>query len=66
MVLCRKSRTVSIFKKDLSLIGNAVEESLRLTSPVKAYCRTSAKDTEVSGVTIEEEKNTVRIRISQY
>ena len=41
-------------KDDKSLVGNAVEESLRLTSPVKAFCRTSAIDTEVSGVVIEE------------
>ena len=41
-------------KNNKSLAGNAVEESLRLTSPVKAFCRTSAVETEVSGVTIEE------------
>ena len=41
-------------KNNKSLAGNAVEESLRLTSPVKAFCRTSAEETEVSGVTIEE------------
>ena len=39
---------------DKSLVGNAVEASLRLTSPLKAFCHTSATDTEVSGVTIEE------------
>ena len=43
-----------LVKDNKSLVGNAVEESLRLTSPVKAFCRTSATDTEVSGVTIEE------------
>ncbi len=43
-----------LVKDNKSLVGNAVEESLRLTSPVKAFCRTSAIDTEVSGVTIEE------------
>ncbi|MDC3090481.1 cytochrome P450 [Paracoccaceae bacterium] len=43
-----------LVKDDKSLVGNAVEESLRLTSPVKAFCRTSAVETEVSGVTIEE------------
>jgi cytochrome P450 len=43
-----------LVKDDKSLIGNAVEESLRLTSPVKAFCRRSAIDTEVSGVVIEE------------
>ena len=41
-------------KNNKSLVGNAVEESLRLTSPVKAFCRTSDVKTEVSGVTIEE------------
>jgi cytochrome P450 len=43
-----------LVKDDKSLVGNAVEESLRLTSPVKAFCRTSAIDTDVSGVVIEE------------
>ena len=43
-----------LVKDNKSLVGNAVEESLRLTSPVKAFCRTSAIDTEVSGVVIEE------------
>ena len=41
-------------KNDKSLVTNAVEESLRLTSPVKAFCRTSAVETEVSGIAIEE------------
>ena len=43
-----------LVKDDKSLVGNAVEESLRLTSPVKAFCRTSAIETEVSGIAIEE------------
>ena len=43
-----------LVKDDKSLVGNAVEESLRLTSPVKAFCRTSAVETEVSGIAIEE------------
>ena len=43
-----------LVKHDKSLVGNAVEESLRLTSPVKAFCRTSATDTEVSSIAIEE------------
>jgi len=41
-------------KNDKLLVGNAVEEALRLTSPVKAFCRTSTKEAEVSGVVIEE------------
>ena len=43
-----------LVKNDKSLVGNAVEESLRLTSPVKAFCRTSAIETKVSGIAIEE------------
>ncbi len=52
--LAENPEQFQLVKNDTSLVGNAVEESLRLTSPVKAFCRTSAADTEVSGVTIEE------------
>ena len=52
--LAENPEQFQLVKNDKSLVGNAVEESLRLTSPVKAFCRTSAIDTEVSGVTIEE------------
>ena len=52
--LAENSEQFQLIKNNKSLVGNAVEESLRLTSPVKAFCRTSATDTEVSGVTIEE------------
>ena len=52
--LAENPEQFQLVKNDKSLVGNAVEESLRLTSPVKAFCRTSATDTEVSGVTIEE------------
>ena len=41
-------------KSDKTLVNNAVEEALRLTSPVKAFCRTSSVNTEVSGIKIEE------------
>jgi hypothetical protein len=41
-------------KAEQNLVNNAVEESLRLTSPVKAFCRTSSVNTEVSGIKIEE------------
>ena len=34
---------------DPSLVHNAVEQSLRLYSPVTALCRTAAEDTEVNG-----------------
>ncbi|MEX0340352.1 MAG: cytochrome P450 [Arenibacterium sp.] len=39
---------------DPSLALAAFEETLRFTSPVQAFCRTAACDTEVSGVKIEE------------
>ncbi len=52
--LAENPEQFQLVKNDTSLVGNAVEESLRLTSPVKSFCRTSATDTEVSGVTIEE------------
>ena len=51
--LAENPEQFQLVKNDKSLVGNAVEESLRLTSPVKAFCRTSATF-EVSGVTIEE------------
>ena len=41
-------------KEDPSLALAAFEETLRLTSPVQAFCRTANVDTEVSGVAIEE------------
>ena len=34
---------------DPSLVHNAVEQSLRLYSPVTALCRTAAEDTDVNG-----------------
>ena len=37
---------------DPSLVHNAVEQSLRLYSPVTALCRTAAQDTEVNGQSI--------------
>ena len=41
-------------KEDPSLALAAFEETLRLTSPVQAFCRTANVDTEVSGIMIEE------------
>lgn len=43
-----------LLKEDPSLALAAFEETLRLTSPVQAFCRTANVDTEVSGITIEE------------
>lgn len=39
-------------KDNPQLARNALEETLRLTSPVHTFCRTVASDTEVSGVTL--------------
>jgi cytochrome P450 family 142 subfamily A polypeptide 1 len=39
---------------DPSLIPDAIEEMLRLTSPVLSFQRTATEDTELSGVTIRE------------
>lgn len=39
-------------REDPRLARNALEETLRLTSPVHTFCRTVAADTEVSGVSI--------------
>lgn len=41
-------------RSDPSLALTAFEETLRYTSPVQAFCRTAARDTEVSGISIEE------------
>jgi cytochrome P450 len=39
---------------DPSLMGTAVDEMIRWTSPVKHFMRTAARDYELSGVTIKE------------
>ena len=41
-------------KDDPSLARSAFEETMRFTSPVAAFCRTAAADTEVAGVPIQE------------
>lgn len=41
-------------RSDPNLALAAFEETLRYTSPVQAFCRTAATDTEVAGVAIEE------------
>lgn len=41
-------------KADPGLVKPAVEEMLRVTSPVHSFCRTAAGDTEVAGVQIAE------------
>ncbi|ORB66788.1 cytochrome P450 [Mycolicibacterium tusciae] len=39
-------------RKDPGLMGTAVEEMIRWTTPVKEFMRTAAKDTEIRGVPI--------------
>src|SRR5581483_2847921 len=41
-------------RADLKLARNAFEEALRLTSPVHTFCRTTAANTAVAGVELEE------------
>ncbi|MBF9033346.1 cytochrome P450 [Rhodobacterales bacterium HKCCE2091] len=41
-------------KADPSLTRPAFEEVLRYTSPVHTFCRTSGRDTEISGIPVEE------------
>ncbi len=43
-----------LLRSDPDLALSAFEETLRYTSPVQAFCRTAAEDTEVAGVAIEE------------
>lgn len=54
--LSRHPHEFERLKEDASLIRPAFEEVLRYTSPVHAFCRTAAVDTEVAGIAIE--KNT--------
>jgi cytochrome P450 family 142 subfamily A polypeptide 1 len=46
---------------DPSLIPNAVEEALRLTSPVLSFLRTATRDTELRGVPIKEGQQVLMI-----
>ncbi len=41
-------------RADPSLARNAFEETMRLTSPVHAFCRTAGVTTEVAGIRLEE------------
>lgn len=44
----------ALLRADPGLAGAAFEETLRVTSPVSAFCRTAGADTMVSGVDIPE------------
>ncbi|MGG7566051.1 cytochrome P450 [Rhodovulum sp. DZ06] len=41
-------------KADPSLVRPAIEEALRLTSPVHTFCRTAGQDTEIAGIPVRE------------
>jgi cytochrome P450 len=41
-----------LLKNDRSLLPNAINETLRIESPLRAFSRVAAKDTELSGVPI--------------
>lgn len=41
-------------RQDRSLLNNAIEESLRFDSPIQTPLRTAVRDTEISGVPIQE------------
>ena len=43
-----------LLRRDPSLMANAVDEFLRLTSPVQGLARTATRDVEIEGVTIPE------------
>ena len=42
-----------LIREDKSLIGNAVEEVVRLTIPIRAFSRYVAEDVEMHGVSME-------------
>ncbi|MCV7302508.1 cytochrome P450 [Mycobacterium barrassiae] len=44
-------------RKDPGLMGTAVEEMIRWTTPVKEFMRTAAEDTEVRGVPIKKDES---------
>jgi cytochrome P450 len=53
-LLCEHPETLAMVQDDLSLVGNLVEESLRLETPVQGLYRTANRDTEIGGVPIPE------------
>ena len=52
--LAAHPRQLALLRDDPSLIANAVEEMIRLASPVRHFMRTATADTEVGGVEIHE------------
>lgn len=52
--LAQNPEQFALLRDDPSLALAAFEETLRITSPVQAFCRTAGVATEVAGVAIEE------------
>lgn len=48
-LLARHPEALEMVRGDESLLGNAVEEILRLTAPVRHFMRTVVRDTEIAG-----------------
>jgi cytochrome P450 len=51
--LARHPNQLELLRSDPSLITNAVEEMIRLASPVRHFMRTAADDTEIAGQKIQ-------------
>lgn len=51
--LIRNPDELAKLRADPSLLGNAVDEFIRWSSPVKHFFRTAARDTEVAGVPVK-------------
>lgn len=51
-------------RSDASLIPNAVEEAVRMATPIRAFTRYAVEDTEVAGVTIPQGKRVLVIYAS--
>ncbi|BBX18554.1 cytochrome P450 [Mycolicibacterium duvalii] len=52
LALIENPAEMARLKGDLSLMGTAVEEMIRWSTPVKEFMRTAAEDTEIRGVPI--------------
>jgi cytochrome P450 len=51
-LLCTHPEQRATLEADPGLIGVAVEEVLRFTSPLEGICRTALEDTEINGVPV--------------
>ena len=53
-----------LLREDPSLVANAVEEIVRMTTPIRAFSRYVAQDTIISGVDIEQGSRVIAIYAS--